>query len=389
MLLAQSKAQNSGWIVITWGWGMAVMLAVFAVGQFGGAHLNPASHARVRGDRHTDWSDVPAYGRVRRSDDRRLPRVGGLQQPLGGDYEDPGLKLAVFRRSRDPQHGRQHHHRDHRDVRPGVRHPGDLRRRGDRGDGPRGLLVGLLVLAIGLSLGGPTGYAINPAATSDRGSCTRSCRSRARARRTGATPGSRWSVRSSAASSARGIRRLLSGLSKEETNLWPSTRRRSTRAPRARCMIFDHGGKVVAVAQKEHEQIYPKPGWVEHDPMEIWQRCQEVMQEALESAGASAGDIAGLGITSQRETTVVWDRNTGEPVMNAIVWQDTRTDKLVDEFSRDGGQDRFREQVGLPLATYFSGPKVRWILDNVEGAASARRPVICCSATSTRGASGT
>ena len=137
----------------------------------------------------------------------------------------------------------------------------------------------------------------------------------------------------------------------------------------SRCMIFDHGGRVVSVAQKEHEQIYPKPGWVEHDPMEIWERCQEVMQEALDSAGASADDIAGLGITNQRETTVVWDRNTGEPVMNAIVWQDTRTDKLVDEFSRDGGQDRFREQVGLPLATYFSGPKVRWILDNVDGAA--------------------
>jgi glycerol kinase len=137
----------------------------------------------------------------------------------------------------------------------------------------------------------------------------------------------------------------------------------------SRCMIFDHGGQVVAVAQKEHEQIYPKPGWVEHDPMEIWQRSQEVMDEAMEAAGASADDISGLGITNQRETTVVWDRNTGEPVMNAIVWQDTRTDRIVDELSRDGGQDRFREQTGLPLATYFSGPKVRWILENVDGAA--------------------
>jgi glycerol kinase len=135
-----------------------------------------------------------------------------------------------------------------------------------------------------------------------------------------------------------------------------------------RAMIFDHGGRVVAVVQKEHEQIYPKPGWVEHDPKEIWARSQEVLDEALAQAGASADDIAGLGITNQRETAVVWDRNTGEPVMNAIVWQDTRTDKLVDEFSADGGQDRFREQVGLPLATYFSGPKVRWILDNVDGA---------------------
>jgi glycerol kinase len=135
-----------------------------------------------------------------------------------------------------------------------------------------------------------------------------------------------------------------------------------------RCMIFNHSGEVVSVAQKEHEQIYPKPGWVEHDPKEIWARTQEVMDEALDSAGASADDISGLGITNQRETTVVWDKNTGEPVMNAIVWQDTRTDKLVDELSRDGGQNRFAEQVGLPLATYFSGPKVRWILDNVDGA---------------------
>jgi glycerol kinase len=135
-----------------------------------------------------------------------------------------------------------------------------------------------------------------------------------------------------------------------------------------RAMIFDHGGKVVAVSQKEHEQIYPKPGWVEHDPKEIWTRSQEVLDQALSQAGASASDIAGLGITNQRETAVVWDRNTGEPVMNAIVWQDTRTDRLVDEFSADGGQDRFRIKVGLPLATYFSGPKVRWILDNVDGA---------------------
>src|SRR4051812_22658315 len=134
-----------------------------------------------------------------------------------------------------------------------------------------------------------------------------------------------------------------------------------------RCMIFDQGGHVVSVAQKEHEQIYPKPGWVEHDAKEVWQRSQDVMQEALDSAGASADDISGLGITNQRETAVVWDRTTGEPVMNAIVWQDTRTDKLVDELSRDGGQNRFQQQTGLPLATYFSGPKVRWILDNVEG----------------------
>jgi glycerol kinase len=136
----------------------------------------------------------------------------------------------------------------------------------------------------------------------------------------------------------------------------------------SRAMVFNHEGRVVSVSQKEHEQIYPKPGWVEHDPKEIWARSQEVLDEALEQAGATKDDIAGLGITNQRETTVVWDRNTGEPVMNALVWQDTRTDRLVDELSADGGQDRFRAKVGLPLATYFSGPKVRWVLDNVDGA---------------------
>src|SRR5919199_397560 len=136
-----------------------------------------------------------------------------------------------------------------------------------------------------------------------------------------------------------------------------------------RCMVFDHAGKVVSVAQKEHEQIYPKPGWVEHDANEIWERTQEVVEEAIKEAGASGDDIAGVGITNQRETAVVWDRNTGEPLMNAIVWQDTRTDRIVDELSRDGGQARFQPKVGLPLATYFSGPKVRWILENVDGAA--------------------
>jgi glycerol kinase len=135
----------------------------------------------------------------------------------------------------------------------------------------------------------------------------------------------------------------------------------------SRCMIFDHGGQVAAVEQLEHEQIYPKPGWVEHDPNEVWVRCRDVMDGALEKVGGNAGDIAAIGITNQRETTVVWDRNTGEPVFNAIVWQDTRTDKICEELSRDGGQDRFRLKNGLPIATYFSGPKVRWILENVDG----------------------
>ena len=135
-----------------------------------------------------------------------------------------------------------------------------------------------------------------------------------------------------------------------------------------RCMIFDHGGQVVAVEQLEHEQIYPQAGWVEHDANEIWQRTREVMDGALTKSGASASDIAALGITNQLETAVVWDKTTGEPVYNAIVWQDTRTDKICDELAADGGQDRFRPTTGLPIATYFSGPKVRWILDNVDGA---------------------
>jgi glycerol kinase len=134
-----------------------------------------------------------------------------------------------------------------------------------------------------------------------------------------------------------------------------------------RCMIFDHGGRVVAIDQLEHEQIFPQAGWVEHDPMEVWQRTRQVMDAALTKSKANASDIAGLGITNQRETTVVWDKNTGEPVYNAIVWQDTRTDKICDELMADGGQDRFRPTTGLPIATYFSGPKVRWILDNVDG----------------------
>ena len=135
-----------------------------------------------------------------------------------------------------------------------------------------------------------------------------------------------------------------------------------------RFMIFDHHGQVKGIDQKEHEQIFPRPGWVEHNPMEIWQRSQEVIGGALGNAGLSASDLVAVGITNQRETTVVWDRHTGEPVYNAIVWQDTRTDQIVNELAADGGQDRFRAKVGLPLATYFSGPKVKWILDNVEGA---------------------
>ena len=138
-----------------------------------------------------------------------------------------------------------------------------------------------------------------------------------------------------------------------------------------RCMIFDRTGAVVGVDQKEHAQIYPRPGWVEHDPMEIWERTQEVVEATVAEAGLRAGDIAALGVTNQRETTVVWNKETGEPYYNAIVWQDTRTKEICDELAADGGQDRFRPKVGLPLATYFSGPKIKWILDNVGGVRDA------------------
>ena len=135
-----------------------------------------------------------------------------------------------------------------------------------------------------------------------------------------------------------------------------------------RFIIFDHEGNGIAVDQKEHRQIFPKPGWVEHDALEIWTRTQEVINGALEKGNISSKDILAIGITNQRETTIVWNKNTGRPIYNAIVWQDTRTDVIINELSKDGGQGRFRDKTGLPLATYFSGPKIKWILDNVDGA---------------------
>ncbi len=136
-----------------------------------------------------------------------------------------------------------------------------------------------------------------------------------------------------------------------------------------RCMLFDHDGKVVSVGQKEHQQIFPRAGWVEHDPEEIWTNTREVVGQALGKGNVSSGDIAAVGITNQRETAVVWDRTTGKPVYNAIVWQDTRTDRIVRELGElGGGPERYKDKVGLPLATYFAGPKVKWVLDNVDGA---------------------
>jgi glycerol kinase len=136
----------------------------------------------------------------------------------------------------------------------------------------------------------------------------------------------------------------------------------------SRAIVFDHDGQIVSVGQLEHEQIFPHAGWVEHNPKEIWNNTREAIGQALAKASITRHDIASVGITNQRETAVVWDKNTGEPVYNAIVWQDTRTQKIVEELSADGGKERFKSIVGLPLDTYFSGTKVKWILDNVDGA---------------------
>ena len=136
----------------------------------------------------------------------------------------------------------------------------------------------------------------------------------------------------------------------------------------SRAIVFDKKGSIVSTGQLEHEQIFPKAGWVEHDPKEIWRNTGEVIGQALGKANLTRHDIAAVGITNQRETAVVWDRTTGEPVYNAIVWQDTRTQSIVDRLAADGGVERFKQQVGLPLATYFSGTKIVWILENVPGA---------------------
>lgn len=137
-----------------------------------------------------------------------------------------------------------------------------------------------------------------------------------------------------------------------------------------RCVLFDHGGRIVALDQREHEQIYPRPGWVEHDPLEIWERTRQVIRGALEKARAEPSDIAGVGVTNQRETTLVWEKETGRPICNAIVWQDTRTDEICNELAKQGKENLFKTRAGLPLSTYFSGPKIKWILDNIPGTRS-------------------
>ena len=136
----------------------------------------------------------------------------------------------------------------------------------------------------------------------------------------------------------------------------------------SRAILFNHDGEIVAVDQKEHEQIFPRAGWVEHDAVEIWRNVRDVVAGVLASAEVNRHEIASVGITNQRESAVVWDKNTGEPVYNVIVWQDTRTQKICDRLAGEDGPDKYKDRVGLGLATYFAGPKVAWILENVEGA---------------------
>ncbi|MCA9906996.1 MAG: glycerol kinase, partial [Anaerolineae bacterium] len=139
----------------------------------------------------------------------------------------------------------------------------------------------------------------------------------------------------------------------------------------SRFIVFDRKGDIVALDQMEHAQIYPRPGWVEHDAQEIWRNTRKVIDGALSKGGLKPSDLAAVGITNQRETTLVWNRRTGEPLHNAIVWMDTRTDALVARYAKEGGKDRLRAQTGLPLTTYFSGLKLRWLLDNVPRAQEA------------------
>ncbi len=137
-------------------------------------------------------------------------------------------------------------------------------------------------------------------------------------------------------------------------------------------MIFDREANIVASHQLEHQQIYPKPGWVEHDPMEIWERTQDVIRGAMEKGNVQAKDLGAIGITNQRETTLVWDKTSAKPYHNAVVWQDTRTSRICHELAQEeGGQDRFRGKTGLPLSTYFSGPKLKWLLEHVDGLRAA------------------
>ena len=156
----------------------------------------------------------------------------------------------------------------------------------------------------------------------------------------------------------------------------------------SRAILFDHGGQIRGVAQREFRQIFPRAGWVEHDPQEIWESQHAVAAEVLSRAGLSAADLVAIGITNQRETAVVWDRRTGDPIHNAIVWQDRRTSQACDQLKKEGLVETVREKTGLVIDSYFSGSKVRWLLDNVPGARRGPSGASWRSAPSIRGSSG-
>src|SRR3954454_25259703 len=181
---------------------------------------------------------------------------------------------------------------------------------------------------------------------------------------TAARPAARWSLM---CARPRGPSRAIWGRSRGEAMKEHYLASIDQGTASSRCIVFDRAGRIVSVSQKEHEHIFPRPGWVEHNPREIWANVVTVVTDALDKAQLSTRDLMAIGIANQRETTLLWDRETGEPAHNAINWQDTRTDQLVRELGGAAGIDRFRDRCGLPLATYFSGPKVTWLLDNVAG----------------------
>ena len=389
--LKGTKGNNGGFLMVTWGWGIAVFSGVY-VAAMSGAHLNPAVTFGLLLNGKTeyapgvpvDFASTLTYfgGELLGAFLGRRGDVAGLQAALRRFEPEPASQLAVF------------------STGPAIRStPWNLITEiigtfvlvfviltfGGTPSGLGPLAVALLVVGIGVSLGGPTGYAINPARDLgpriahallpmkgkgssrlelllDPGRRTAGRRRPRRPRRS-----SRADHRHRSRLTTHHALIQLPAQDKDvNMNQYVIAIDQGTTSTRA--IVFDHSGNIVSSGQMEHEQIFPQAGWVEHDPAEIWNNTREVIASALSKANLTRHDIAAVGITNQRETAVVWDKTTGKAIYNAIVWQDTRTQPIVDELAKDGGPERFKQKVGLPLATYFSGTKIKWILDNVEGA---------------------